>query len=199
MERSQRVFAEVAELYSTSATTMGTWMWRNHTQWVADKATMLARKYGANSEKAYCAALLHDLGDSRYERGHEDFDTWSWNTSKDILKQAGFRKNERDNILEAIRTHSCHPGHLPTTLEGKVLATADGMWHLQTNFFPVICYMNRPDTTSSYEEWQNWCMGKIERDFGSKCFFEDEREEMRETYGALVKVFGNRTLDSKKD
>lgn len=148
-------------------------------------------------KKAYCAALLHDLDDSNYERGHEDFDTWSWEEGKAILKKAGFRHAEREEILEATSTHSCHPGHLPTTLEGKVLATADAMWHLQTNFFPVICHMNRPDTTDSYEEWQAWFLQKIERDFGPKMFFDDEREEVRDDYNALIRVFGNKTLDGK--
>lgn len=194
MERSQIVFSEVSSLYSDATTSMGKWMWQNHTQWVADKAKELAQKYGADIEKSYCAALLHDLGDSKFERGHKDFDAWSWETGKAILKKAGFRKAERDAILEAIRTHSCHPGHLPTALEGKVLATADGMWHLQTSFFPVICYMNRPDNTHSYEEWQNWFNGKIERDFGPKIFFEDEKRELTEDYEALKRVFGSRAL-----
>lgn len=144
MRRSDLVFTEVNKLYATATTTMGKWMWDNHTQWIGDKAKKLAEKYGADIEETYCAALLHDLGDSHYERDHADFDTWSWLTSKEILKKAGFRKSERDETFEAIRTHSCHPDHLPKTLEGKVLATADGMWHLQTSFFPVICYMNRP-------------------------------------------------------
>jgi putative nucleotidyltransferase with HDIG domain len=172
-------------------------MWRNHTQWVADKAKSLAEKYGADAEKTYGAALLHDLGDSKYERGHKDFDAWSWETSKAILKKAGFRKGERDAILEAIRTHSCHPGHLPVSLEGKTLATADGLWHLQTSFFPVICYMNRPEDAHTYEEWQNWFVGKIERDFTVKIFFEDEKAEARENYEALKRVFGNKTLDGR--
>ena len=97
-------------MYAAATTSMGAWMWRNHTQWVAEKTEELAKKYGADTEVVYCAALLHDLGDSRYERGDADFDTWSWNTSKEILKKAGYRKAERDKILEAVRTHSCHPG-----------------------------------------------------------------------------------------
>ena len=197
MERSKSVSIEVDNLYQAATTSMGKWMWHNHTQWVAEKTKKLAEKYGADAEQAYCAALLHDLGDSKYERGHEAFDTWSWETSKAILKKAEFRKAERDAILEAIRTHSCHPGHLPITLEGKVLATADGMWHLQTSFFPIICYMNRPDNTSSYEEWQEWFGGKIERDFGPKIFFEDEKKEVKMDYEALKRVFGNESLDSK--
>ena len=197
MEKHKIVLTEVSELYATATTSMGKWMWRNHTQWVANKAKELAVKYGASVEKVYCAALLHDLADSQYERGHADFDTWSWEKSKAILKKAGFRKTERDETLEAIRTHSCHPGHLPVTIEGKVLATADGMWHLQTSFFPVICYMNRPDNTHSYDEWQKWFSSKIERDFNMKIFFEAEKEEAREDYNALMRVFGNTTLDDK--
>lgn len=190
MQRSKTVFAEVSKLYAAAATSMGKWMWQHHTQWVADTASRLAEKYGADIEQAYCAALLHDLGDSTYERSHADFEAWSWETSKAILKKAGFRKRERDAILEAIRTHSCHPGHLPTALEGKILATADAMWHLQTSFFPEICYMNRPENTKNYKEWQRWFKVKIDRDFGDKIFFEDEREEVRGDYQALQKVFG---------
>ena len=175
---------------------MGKWMWHNHTQWVADKAKALAEKYGANAEKAYCAALLHDLGDSKYERGHEEFDSWSKQKGQEILLKAGFSADETHTITEAVRTHSSRPGNLPTTQEGKVLATADGMWHLQTSFFPMICYMNRPDNTKTYEEWQEWFIEKIERDFGPKIFFEDERDQVKEDYEALVRVFENKTLKS---
>lgn len=171
---------------------MGAWMWRNHTQWVAGKAKTLAEKYGANAEKAYCAALLHDLGDSTYERDHASFDSWTWLKSKEILKKAGFAHPERKAIMEAVRTHSCHPGHLPTTLEGRILATADGMWHIQTNFFAVICYMNRPDTAKTYAEWQKWFTHKTERDFTIKICFEDEKAEVQEDYQSLMRVFGKK-------
>ncbi len=199
MEHSKTVFAKVSELYRGAHTVMGQWMWRNHTQWVADKTQRLAQKYGADVEIAYCAALLHDLGDSRYERGHPDFNTWSWETGKTVLKQAGFRHAKRAAILEAVSTHACHPGYLPKAKEGKVLATADAMWHLQTNFFPVICYMNRPDNTRTYEEWQDWFNDKIERDFGPKIFFEDERNEVRADYEALKRVFANTSLSGQTD
>lgn len=188
------MFAEVEELYQVSDTSMGKWMWNNHTQWVADKSIALAKKYNADVETVYCAALVHDLGDSKYERGNGLFETWSWETAKAILKKASFTHEKRKAIMEAVRTHSCHPGHLPQTVEGKVLATADAMWHLQTSFFAEICYMNRPDFTSSYKEWQKWFNEKIERDYGPKIFFEDERIEVTEDYKALKRVFGNEIL-----
>lgn len=194
MERSKEVFSEVSALYQDATTSMGKWMWRNHTQWVADKTKKLAEKYGADMEKAYCAALLHDLGDCRYERGHTSFDLWSEEKAKEILVNTGFTKDEVTEVAEAIRTHSCRQGNLPATQEGKVLATADGMWHLQTSFFPVICYMNRPENTKTYEEWQEWFVEKIERDFASKIFFDDERAEVQQDYEALLKVFGSRSF-----
>ncbi len=199
MEKSKIVFKEVDDLYQAATTTMGKWMWRNHTQWVADKGKQLAEKYGADTERVYCAALLHDLGDSHYERGHEEFDSWSREKGEGILSKAGFSQGEVEEILEAVRTHGSRPGNPPTTQEGKVLATADGMWHLQTSFFPIICYMNRPQNTHSYEEWQEWFTGKIERDFGPKIFFEDEKAEVEEDYKALKRVFENKTLSNKEE
>ncbi len=197
MEKTEIVFTEVKSLYDQATTSMGMWMWQNHTQWVADKSKDLAEKYGADVEIVYCAALLHDLGDSQYERGHEAFDSWSWDMGKELLKKAGYRRAERDAILEAVRTHSCHPGQLPTAIEGKVLATADAMWHLQTSFFPTICYMNRPQNTHLYEQWQQWFNEKIERDFNVKILFEAEKAEVQDDYDALKRVFGNTSLESK--
>src|SRR6266705_2896545 len=109
MEKRQAVFTEVDQLYATATTSMGKWIWRNHTQWVADKTKKLAEKYGADTENVYCAALLHDLGDSRYERGHTNFDTWSKEKGQEILQKASFEESEIATILEAIRTHSCRP------------------------------------------------------------------------------------------
>lgn len=198
MKRSDTVFTEVSTLYAAATTPMGTWMWQNHVQWVADKAKKLAEKYGANAEMAYCAALLHDFADCQYERGHDDFNNWSEAKGKEVLLKAGFDQQEAKEIIEIIiRPHSCRPGNLPTTIEGKVLATADAMFHVQTNFFPILCYMHRPEHTATYEEWQQWFTEKIARDYGPKIFFEDERSEIKEDYEALVKVFGNNSLHSQ--
>jgi hypothetical protein len=73
------------------------------------------------------------------------------------------------------------------------------MFHLQTSFFPMLSFMHRPPQAKTYEEWQEWFSEKIERDFGPKIFFEDERAEVKEDYNALSRVFRNRTLNSKKD
>lgn len=102
MGKSTIVFTEVSGLYSRAITSTGKWMWRNHTQWVADKAEKLAEKYGANTEKVYCAALLHDLGDAKYERGHADFVNWSETKGSQIqiLLGAGFDEDGRAEVKE---------------------------------------------------------------------------------------------------
>lgn len=196
MEKTSRVFAEVCELYQASNTSMGKWMWHNHTQWVASKAADLARKYGADPELTYCAALLHDLGDCKYERGHKSFDSWSTIKGRKILHHAGFEESSTAEVLEAIRTHACRKGELPTRIEGKVLATADGLWHIQTNFFALMCYMHRPEGAATYQDWQGWFVKKIERDFTVKISFDDEKAEAKANYDALINTFSATMLDA---
>lgn len=176
---------------------MGKWMWSNHVNWVKDKARAIAQKYGANEEKVTVAALLHDIADARYERAEPEFEEWSNNTAREILTSSGFSADEVDEVMNVIiKPHSCRAGNLPTTLEGKVLATADALFHLQTSFFAILCYKNRPEKTNSFEEWQEWFKEKVARDFSNKIFFEEEREAARADYNALVRVFTNETLNS---
>ncbi len=198
MDRSEKLLTEVTGLYQKTTTSFGAWMWHNHVRWVADRARLLAEKYQADAEKAYCAALLHDLADCRYERDDENFKTYSDTKGKELLQKVGFSPDEATEIVEVIiRHHSCHPGSLPATIEGKVLATADAMFHLQTSFFPMLCYLRRPQQVMSYEAWQDWFSEKVEREYNIKIFFEDERAEVKADYEALKRVFGNKTLKSE--
>jgi len=198
MNRYEKVFEIVKDVYTDElAEPTGFWMWNNHVQWVATKTKVLAEKYNAKVEFAVSAALLHDIGDAKYaDRSHEDFDNWCVTKGYDVLSEAGFNDMEAKEIIEIIvDPHSCRPGNLPTTIEGRVLATADAMFHLQTNFFLIFFYEHMPKKTQSVTEWQDWFDEKVERDYGVKIFFEDERKEVEEDYKALKKVFGNRSLE----
>lgn len=200
MNKLEKVREAVREIYEhPDARSVGLWMWENHVQWVANKAEELTNKYEADTEKVVSAALLHDLADAKYERDHEQFDGWSESEAKRILLTAGFSEEESVEIVEIIvRPHSCRPNKLPTTLEGKVLATADAMFHLRTSFFPVLCFKNMPASKQSLEEWQGWFDVKIEREYDVKIFFEDEKQEIEADYQALKRVFGNKSLKSIK-
>ncbi len=200
MNRSDSVYIQVSALYVKSGTVMGKWMWYNHVQWVADKAKSLAEKYGADPETAYCGALLHDLADCHYERDHKEFRTWSEAKGEEILLTAGFKKNEAKEIIEVvIRPHSCHPGSLPTTVEGKILSTADALFHLQTGFFPMLCFMHRPENAKTYESWQRWFSEKIDREYHVKIFFKSEKAGVNKDYRALSRTFRNTSLRSQVD
>ena len=197
MKRVDKVFDLVKEVYEHSEVRpMGAWMWNNHVQWVADKTRDLANKYEADNEKAVSAALLHDLGDSRFERNHPDFDQWSEDEGYEILKESGFNDAEAKEIIEiVVKPHSCRPENMPTTIEGKVLATADAMFHLQTNFFVVLGYKNIPAHTKTLTEWRDWFNEAVERNYKSKIFFDDERSEVESDYQALKRIFGNSSLE----
>ncbi len=200
MDRDKKVFELVKTIYENEETPlMGTWMWHNHVQWVANKTEDLANKYDANTEFAVSAALLHDLGDARYKRDDSKFNEQCEVMGYEVLEEAGFNKEEAKEIIEVIvQPHSCRPESLPTTAEGKVLATADALFHLQTNFFTVLCYANRPERLNSLGAWQEWFDEKIERDYKTKIFFEDEKQEALEDYNSLKLVFGNKTLEETK-
>lgn len=137
-------------------------------------------------------ALLHDLGDVKFERTDEDHESWGNKKVGEILELAGFDENEIIEIIEEIiKPHSCHPENLPKTIEGKVLATADAMFHLQTDFFIQVCYMNLPPWKKNINEWKQWANEKLERDISDKIFFDDERKEIEPNYQALKLVINS--------
>lgn len=188
-KRQEITYTLVNELYATSQREMGKWMWENHVQWVSNKAVELAKKYNADQDKVYAGALLHDIGDIWLERDSDEFEKKSSEASVEILTDAGFSKEEIDEVMiNIIAPHSCYPDNLPKTIESKCLATADAMFHLVTDFFPQFSWKHLPNSMN-YIEWIEWITEKIERDFNNKIFFESEKKEVEPHYQALKKVY----------
>lgn len=164
------------------------WLGEHHVFTVADNATKLARRFGANPELARAAALLHDIADtkmSRFDPAHEEA---SLMIARDLLRSAHFAAKEIDNIVEdAIRYHSCHDGHVPESLEGKVLATADSLAHLQTDFYVFATWSLGKH--KSYEDTKTWVLKKIHRDFHDKILFSEVQQEVRADYDQLETLF----------
>jgi hypothetical protein len=126
------------------------------------------------------------------ERDEKDYEVRGNQESEQILKKAGFDNQEIENILiNIVELHSCYPGNLPQTVEGKCLASADAMFHLMTDFFPQFGWKNLPKF-SDYSEWISWVTEKIERDFNNKIFFEAEKKEVDPFYLALRSVYTKR-------
>src|SRR4051812_48612301 len=127
--RMQKLEAQVHQLYAAKNPERADWcdwLGDNHVFLVADNATTLAGRFGANEELARAAALLHDIADTQMKRFADNHEEASLQIAREQLQKAGFSIDEIKLIVDdAIRWHSCHDGHVPNSIEGKVLAAAD--------------------------------------------------------------------------
>ncbi len=189
MSKHKSVAKLVAAAYEATNQEFGKWMWQHHVPVVAAKAKDLSKEFSADADLAVAGAWLHDFGDAfvhRFDKQHGAI------TTKEItilLKKAGYSKSDTNIILtEIIAPHSCKDGVLPTTLEGKVLATADALAHLTTDFYLQFAWMHLPEG-KSYDEFRHWAVEKLDRDFRVKIQFEDVQDEMIGRYLSLRDVF----------
>ncbi|MDA1079196.1 MAG: hypothetical protein O2840_00695 [bacterium] len=105
------------------------------------------------------------------------------------MTQSEYSDDEITRVLEeVILPHSCKEGTLPQSLEGQILATADAIVHLSTDFYLQFAWMHLPEG-KNYAEFLLWVQEKLDRDFKTKIFFDEVREEYRHKYDALKQVF----------
>ena len=88
--------------------------------------------------------------------------------------------------VQIITPHSCQEIK-PATTEGKILATADAMAHLTTDFYLHFCWTH--EVEPDFDEYKKWVLKKIERDFNDKIFFEEERQLVKESYESIKLLF----------
>jgi len=192
MERLQKLEAKAKDLYERkdpARDEWADWLADNHVFVVADFATELAKKHGANEELARAAALLHDIADVKMKRKDEEHEAESLTIARDLMQEVGYNGDEIKLVVDdAIRYHSCHGDERPESVEGKILSTADSMAHLKTNFYIYAAwafgYDHRP-----LEEVKAWTLKKIERDINNKMFFDDVRQELVPDYERIKELF----------
>ena len=154
------------------------WLWANHVIVVADNATRLATRFGADRELARAGALLHDIADTKMSCFTPNHGEASLEIARDLMQQAGFNNEDIKIVVnDAIRYHGCHGDEAPASLVGKVLATADALAHLQTDFYIFLVKTMKRD--------KHMILQKIERDFHKKILFDEVREECRSRYEQL--------------
>ncbi len=191
MSRIRKLEIEVRELYAQKNANRAEWVdWLidHHVFIVADNATKLAERFGANQELARAAALLHDIADTTMSRFNEKHEAESLDIARQLLQRCGFNKSEVSVAVDdAIKLHSCHDGKVPRSLEGKILATADALAHLKTDFYIYATWISGNDTP--LEEVKAWVLKKIDRDFNNKILFDDIKAETRDSYEVLKEVF----------
>lgn len=192
MSRLEDLERRVHELYDTETegrAEWAGWLADHHVFVVADYATELAEKYGADPELARAAALLHDIADSKMKRHDPTHEAESLRMARELMEAAGYDTEAVKLVVDdAIRFHSCHDGQRPESVEGQVLATADSLAHLKTDFYIFATWM-LGDEGTPLPEVKAWVLKKLERDFTSKILFDDIREEVRPDYEMLKGLF----------
>jgi len=192
MERLQKLEAKVKALYEEKdrrRADWADWLGEHHVFVVADFATDLASKHGANEELARSAALLHDIADARMERNNERHEQASLDIARELMKETGYTDGEIELVVDdAIRYHSCHGDEHPASVEGKILSTADSMAHLKTDFYIYAAWAFGQDGRS-LQDVKAWALKKIERDLNNKMFFDDVRQELAPDYERIKELF----------
>lgn len=191
MSRIEQVRVRVQELYEHNdhnRDDWADWMYENHVPVVAAYARQLALKYEANEELSESAALLHDIADVQMARANPLHEQTSLDLARQVLTETGFSADEIALVVDdAIRWHSCHDGKKPKSKEGLILATADSLAHLKTDFYIYAAWAF--GKTRTFQELKDWTLKKIERDLYGKISFEDERDDAKPDYEAIKRLF----------
>jgi putative nucleotidyltransferase with HDIG domain len=192
MERLQKLEAKVKSLYQqkdAGRDEWADWLADNHVFVVANYASELAQKHGANEELARAAALLHDIADVKMKRKNEQHEAESLQIARDLMQDTGYKADEIKPVVDdAIRYHSCHGDERPASIEGQILSTADSMAHLKTDFYIYAAWAFGYDHRT-LKEVKAWTLKKIERDLNNKMFFDDVREALLPDYARIKELF----------
>lgn len=192
-QRYKTLYDKVVALYETknpARTPWVDWVWPEHVPVVVKNARRLAEAKGARVELAMAAALLHDIADVKMKRWDAAHAAESMRLAAELLEESGYTAEEVALIVEdALRWHSGYDGRLPDSLEGKILAAADGLAHIQTDFYLRAAWEFGHADEKTLAEVKAWALPKMERDFRVKICFDDVREAARADYQALRSLF----------
>ncbi len=179
----------VADAYSKTDVPFGKWSWKNHVPIVASFADQLCEQFGGSVDLAVAGALLHDFGDAFVDRHDNHHEKISEQEAQKVLVAAGYKAEEIVIITtDILAKHSCKNGILPETVEGKIVATADGLAHLSTDFYLQFAWMHLPEG-KNFSEYKRWVLEKVERDYNEKVLFPEIKDELKDRYNTLVDVF----------
>jgi putative nucleotidyltransferase with HDIG domain len=191
MTRLERLRQTVKDLYGQNhpgRAEWADWLYDNHVLIVAANAKQLAEKYGANKELAEIAALLHDIADYKMKERNDAHEQESLKVARKVMTDCGYKAEEIVLVVDdAIMLHGCHDGKKPASQEGLILATADALAHLQSDFyifFTIVVGSRMP-----MQEFKSYALKKLDRDFYDKISFDDEREAARPDYEVLKHLF----------
>lgn len=187
--RLEFIQKEVAALHIQSTNEcMREWFFEGHVKLVVDYVHKMASDYGANEELTVLGALFHDVARTWGVQDDPDLMEQSLEKAKELMRAHEYSEGEVQQVQEMILTHSCKE-QMPQSPEGKVLATADALAHLMSDFYFVLPFNGWLTAADDFEGYKRWLLEKIERDFHKKIHFDQHRELARPKYEALKVIF----------
>lgn len=141
----------------------------NHILIVDAFAREMAQKYDANLKVVALGSLLHDMG-MAYSRINAEHDLTSVRVTREWLAEYNLSENEKEAVVDAVLCHGCNE-HIPSALESKIVATADGLSHLLTSWYLLKSHF----TDKPLDEIPAWVLRKSKKDY-EKIQFPDEQQ-----------------------
>lgn len=191
MSRIDELEQAVRALYEAKDPNRADWadfLYGKHVIVVADFASQLAERFEIDADLCRASALLHDIADAKTKRHNPEHAALSEQIATEILQANGYTNEDISVVVtDALRNHSCHDGVVPQTDVGKVLATADALAHLQTDFYDFFEKLQLQDKTT--QQVHEMIQSKLDRDFAVKIQFDEIRQEAQADYERLKAHF----------
>jgi HD superfamily phosphodiesterase len=191
MNKIERLTKLVRTLYEKKSPSRSPWadyLYHYHIFLVADIARSLAEEFSINNELPIAASILHDIGDAEISRFDPKHEAETLKIARYFLDQSGFSKTEIAIVVDdSIINHWCYNWITPTSIEGKIMATADAIGHLTSDFYTFALSQKRKQ--EPMDIIRKWALPKIERDFYQKICFNEVREKYRTDYERCKKLF----------
>jgi HD superfamily phosphodiesterase len=177
---------QIKEQIKNECSTLGyadSWFYDKHLLAVEKYAHFLLKKLPkADLEIVLLGVWLHDTQRVRGIKG--DHQKMGAIEAKKIMLGFGYSPDTIKKVQAIILSHSCD-GSMPTTLEGKILATADAMAHYVNDFYLQIAVIGQRNLA----DFKLWALEKLNRDFNEKIFFPFAKKEIKARHDVLMKLF----------
>jgi HD superfamily phosphodiesterase len=171
------------ELECKTNKNLPSWFYTDHLLMVEKNSKCLLKELPkADSEVVLLGVWLHDLQRVRGLKG--DHQSVGAREAVKVMKEYGYDKAVIEKVKAIILTHSCDQNK-PTSIEGKILATADAMSHYYNDFFLRVAVTGQRDL----KEFKEWVLEKLDRNFNKKIFFASAKKKIKPRHELYKKVF----------
>ncbi len=135
----------------------------HHFKDVYKNAQSLAKKLGADYEICSLSALFHDFACVHKNNDYENHHLESGKLAEKILRKYNYPQEKIELIKKCIYEHRASKNIKKTSLESKILASADAMSHFQN--IPDLFFMVYKIHNLKTDEGLDFVLKKLERSY----------------------------------